>query len=67
MTFTHQLVIDSFHFFYFVLQRLLLQDEVLELHEGLADAQHHPGTILRRHLLEAALLETTYLNCDRSL
>ena len=38
-------------FFHLLLQRVLLQDEVFELEEGLAYTQHHLCPMLRVHLV----------------
>ena len=57
----HQLSVNGLHLLNPVLQRFLLQDEVPQLHEGLAHAQDQPGSILGCHLLEAALLKAANL------
>ena len=51
-----QVLIDHLHLLHLILQRLLLQDQILQLKERLAHAEHHARAASRRHLLEAGVL-----------
>jgi hypothetical protein len=63
----YQLSVDGLHFLYSVFEWLFLHNKIFKFHEGFADTQHHPSSILCCHLFETTLLKAANLKMVQKL